>query len=1100
MNNQSNFTFLIKDFPILANLGESAEYYLHTDTSVSVSKVRLFGEKLVEILFNELHLRLPDDDKFSNRLRLLNFDGTTPKRIIDLLHIIRSKGNHAVHNVGKVSLQDATTVLDIAFRLGKWLQNIYGESFPKEVEDLEFKIPPKIDIHKALSDLEGKYSELEKALKETIEKNQQLEVKLTDEQTVKLKDKIRKALERLPLNEAETRLLIDKQIRDAGWEVDTDNLNFKKKQTLPVEGKHMAIAEWRCGSLWADYAFFIGKKLYALVEAKPLSKDIVSDLKQAQVYAESILLHEEIAFLGDWGKYKVPFLFSTNGREYNPQIETKSGIWFLDTRKPINHSRALHGWYSPQGLVDVFNKDIEKANAGLEIEPFDYLVNKRGLGLRPYQVEAIQAVEEQLFDGKKKSVLLAMATGTGKTRTIVGLCYRLLKKQRFKRILFLVDRNVLGEQSKTVFENAPVESSKRLGDIIKLAGFEENQVVYLDNLKNQGKPDDGTRVYFTSVQGMVARIFNNANPEDVPAVNTYDCIIVDEAHRGYLLDKEMDSDQLEFRNQMDFVSKYRRVLDYFDAFKVGLTATPAKHTTDIFGFPVYIYSYRRAVLEGFLVDHEPPFIIKTILSDEGIKWEKGEKPKLVSNTGEVKELAELDDELKLEIENFNKRVLAPAFNRTVCEELVKHLNPDSSAKTLIFAVNNDHADTIVTELKKAFVNAGIETEENAIMKITGSVYKYEEWVRRYKNETSPNIVVTVDLLTTGVDVPEITNLVFMRRINSRILYEQMMGRATRLCPDIGKETFKIFDAVRLYEALSDYSDMKPVVTNVNQPLSTMVAELAAATNDEGYKKLLEQIVAKVQRRKQLVNNDKLKNEFRQQSGGQSPDDFVNLLQSLNRNESFEFIQKSARIFDFFEQLRRERNYGILLYEGVDSIKEVERGYGVASRPEDYLEKFREYILSHVNENEALKIVVTRPQSLTRAELKNIIAELDSLGFTTAYLNTAWKQAKNEEIVADLIAFIRTMALGSVLIPKEERISQAMKKVYALRSWSAIQRDWLVFIEKRLKKEELLVDKSLFDSDEFLKSKGGFKRMNAAFQNEGEQILTLINEQLYADAG
>ena len=117
MNNQSNFTFLAKDFPILANLGESAEQYLYTDTSVTVSKVRTYGEKLVEILFNELYLKIPDDDKFASRLRLLNYDGTTPKRIIDLLHIIRSKGNLAVHDVNKVSFQDAVTVLDIAFKL-----------------------------------------------------------------------------------------------------------------------------------------------------------------------------------------------------------------------------------------------------------------------------------------------------------------------------------------------------------------------------------------------------------------------------------------------------------------------------------------------------------------------------------------------------------------------------------------------------------------------------------------------------------------------------------------------------------------------------------------------------------------------------------------------------------------------------------------------------------------------------------------------------------------------------------------------------------------------------------------------------------------------
>src|SRR5690606_32527809 len=165
----------------------------------------------------------------------------------------------------------------------------------------------------------------------------------------------------------------------------------------------------------------------------------------------------------------------------------------------------------------------------------------------------------------------------------------------------------------------------------------------------------------------------------------------------------------------------------------------------------------------------------------------------------IEELSELEDDLLIEIEQFNKLVLTESFNRTVCKELVQHLDPDSDEKTLIFAVRDSHADTIVKILKEEFAAIGMEVHQNAIQKITGAVYDPELLTKEYKNEKYPNIAVTVDLLTTGIDVPKICNLVFLRRVGSRILYEQMIGRATRKCDEIGKEYFNIYDAVRVHE-------------------------------------------------------------------------------------------------------------------------------------------------------------------------------------------------------------------------------------------------------------------------------------------------------------
>ena len=302
-------------------------------------------------------------------------------------------------------------------------------------------------------------------------------------------------------------------------------------------------------------------------------------------------------------------------------------------------------------------------------------------------------------------------------------------------------------------------------------------------------------------------------PKDVPPVDQYDLMVVDECHRGYLLDREMSDAEMSFRGEADYISKYRRVLEHFDAVKIGLTATPALHTVQIFDDPIFTYSYRDAVIDGFLVDHDPAIRIETDLSRQGIHFGRGQEISLLDpKTGQI-DLVHTPDDLDFEIEDFNHKVITRSFNQVICEELAKHIDPRLPGKTLIFAATDGHADIVVDELKKAFARQYGEIDDAEVAKITGSVDDPSKLTRRYRNDSLPSVAVTVDLLTTGIDIPKITTLVFIRRVNSRILYEQMLGRATRLCPDIDKETFRIFDAVGIYDALQPLSAMKPVVVN-----------------------------------------------------------------------------------------------------------------------------------------------------------------------------------------------------------------------------------------------------------------------------------------------
>jgi type I restriction enzyme R subunit len=1104
MHSLSNFAFLQGRFLILGTFGAAAEAHLHADPAATLVKLRNFEEKLVEILFKEHRIRPGKYDTQENRIDTLSDDHAIDVSVATLLHILRKKGNSAAH-ASKFKSQDATDCLEIAFKLAKWLYAEYAEHPNPAIEQQSFRLPKKENLAQTIAELEQekkqwqqKQVELELQIQQAAAENA-----LRAEQDTALQqyqERRRQHLKRIEINEAETRLAIDGQLQEAGWEAHSTQFNYKKHKTLPQAGRNLAIAEWYCDGFWADYALFIGLKLVGLVEAKKQNTDVQDALAQVKRYAQQVT-NKNAELLGEWSAYKVPFLFSTNGRPYNPQILTKSGIWFLDVRTAYQHARALRAWYAPQGLKELLNQNIELGSQNLQTQPTDYLSDKRGLSLRPYQLQAIQAVENQILrstqQGARRAALLAMATGTGKTRTILGLCYRLLKANRFRRILFLVDRTILGEQSRAVFEENTVEQFQTFATIYNIAGLEQNDEDFFRQLQAQGKSDDATRLYFSTVQGMVKRIFKNPKPEAVPPVHSYDCIIVDEAHRGYLLDKELEDNTLSFRDASDFVSKYKAVLDYFDAFRIGLTATPARQTSDIFGAPVFLYSYRQAVLEGYLCDQEPPFQIVTQLNTEGIKWEKGEKPPVLQADGTLIDLAALDDELKIDVDGFNKKVVTIPFNETVCAELVHHLDIDSDQKTLIFAVDNAHADLVVQLLKKAFQDKGIETEEDAILKITGSVPQHKEWIKAFKNERCPNIVVTVDLLTTGVDIPQICNLVFLRRVNSRLLYDQMIGRATRLCPEISKESFRIFDAVRLYDALSEFSEMKPVVQYPNQPISKLLPELAVADNEAGFSALRTEIVAKMHRKRQLMD-DEAKKVFAKIAQGKSPEAFIETFAQLSLPQMHPYIEQFMTAFAFLEGLSREKQTGKLFSQHPDTHYATVQLYDERiSKPEDYLEKCRQYLIAHQNHNLALSIIATRPHTLTRKQLKALRAELDASGFTLTSLQIAWKNVQLKDIVVDIIALIRSLTLGETLIPKEERIQRAMQKIRALQKWSPTQLGWLKRIETRLKLEEPLIDPSFLDEDNILKDKGGFKGMNHVFDKNAEALLRRINEEIYS---
>lgn len=1084
---KSNFEFLKDSFQVLANFGELSEKYLYTDSNSCLMKLGMIGETIVNLIFTYDKLPLPYDNTAVNRIDTLYREGLITHDLADILHALRKKRNLAVHE-NYASVEDGKALIQMAYSLTEWFMQTYGDW---NYQSKPFVMPPDsavaVSIDKAAEEA-----------KEDLLMDAAAKVAAAAP-AVSMDDRRKqagKAAGRRFKSEAETRYLIDEQLRKVGWEVDTEKLRYSKG-TRPAKGHNIAIAEWPTDSTvgnkgYVDYALFVGTQLVATVEAKAIHKDIPSVIDyQCKDYSRNIRAEDAKYQIGSWGKFKVPFTFATNGRPYLEQYDTKSGVWFLDLRQPDNVPKAMKGWMSPTGMMEQLEKDIQAKDQALKAMPYDLLRDKDGLNLREYQLKAIQAAENAILNGQQ-SILLAMATGTGKTRTILGMIYRFLKTGRFRRILFLVDRTSLGEQATDVFKEVKLEDLMTLDDIYNIKGLEDKTA------------DKETRIQVATVQSMVKRILYNGE-DTMPAVTDFDLVIIDEAHRGYILDKEMGEDELLYRDQTDYQSKYRSVVEYFDAVKIALTATPALQTTEIFGQPVYKYTYREAVIEGYLVDHDAPHELKTKLSQEGIHYKKGDTVTVYDTvTGEITNSELLNDELDFDVDKFNRKVITEPFNRAVLEEIARDIDPETpevQGKTLIYAVDDQHADLIVKILKEIYAKTGVDND--AIMKITGSVgggnkKKVEEAIKRFKNERYPSVVVTVDLLTTGIDVPEITTLVFMRRVKSRILFEQMLGRATRLCPAIHKTHFEIYDPVGVYESLEDVNTMKPVVANPAASFTQLLEGLEVLQDDRQVKNQINQIVAKLQRRKRNMDSRTMEH-FISMTGGKDPTQFIAELQNSKPEEAKKQLLACKEVFEMLQQTRPNGGRKLVISDQEDELLSHTRGYGSSDRPEDYLDAFANYVKTNLNEVAALNIVCTRPKELTRESLKSLRLTLDREGFTTQQLNTAISQMTNEEITADIISLIRRYAIGSALISHEARIRKAVNKLKKAHHFSMQELNWISRMEKYLMEESVL-NVAVFDEDGRFKAQGGFNKINKVFGNQLESIVLELNEYLYDDGG
>jgi len=658
-------------------------------------------------------------------------------------------------------------------------------------------------------------------------------------------------------------------------------------------------------------------------------------LQQAQRYARTF---QNSPF--SFGEYKIPFAFSTNG----------TIIWFQDLRHPLNRSRKVAQFHTPSALMEFLARNEDETRAWLKSNT-DY-----NEGLRLYQKQAVQATEKALID-RKSRMLIAMATGTGKTFTTINTIYRLMKSNYAKRILFLVDRKALAAQAVSAlasFEPEPGLKFDKIYEVysqkFKKEGFEEGEQFDPKILPNEYLTDPKSRdsfVYVCTIQRMGINLFgkegmfdtredDDADKIDIP-IHAFDLVIADECHRGYTASED---------------SKWREVLNHFDAVKIGLTTTPAAHTTAYFKEIAYRYDYERAMREGYLVDYDA-VKINSEITINGVFLKEGEEVGLKdTDTGQLT-FDILEDERELVATANESDWTAPDRNRKVVKEIKKYLLAHEEErghfpKTLIFAHNDlphrSHCDQLINILRDEF-NRG----DNFVQKITGSptVDRPLQRIRELRNRQSPGIVVTVDMLSTGVDIPKIENIVFLRPVKSRILLEQMMGRGTRLCPEINKDHFTVFDCfngtlLEYFRKITGISAEAPIkaTRTIREIVDDIANNVDAAYNTSVLVKRMQRIAKSITLESRA--------QFTYILEGADIADFAkDLPQRLHKDwQGTIKILKKESFLDICENYQRAHKPFIIAEPAVDIVSS-ERVFrakdGSELRPSDYIKEFEESV-------------------------------------------------------------------------------------------------------------------------------------------------------------
>lgn len=746
---KSNFIFLSQSWAFLLGDAQSAEKYAHSDPRAASIYARRTLELSLKWLYkNDTALKSPYEQSLAAMIHEPTFAGAIKKGLFFDIKFIHKLGNLAAHSDQKISSEESLKATIALHQFLGWLARVYTRGGAKP-DEFNIDLIPKDGGHlntqqlaKVQLVLKAKDEEANKAkekLSQTEEELERLKAELAALQTVKTENK--KTIGSNEYSEAQTReLMIDVMLREAGWNPKGDNVEEYEVTGMPAKSGELV------GTGKVDYVLWGNDgKPVALVEAKRTRIDPKQGARQAELYANC--LEKQFG--------QRPIIYYSNGYT----------TWIWDDQ--FYPPREVQGFSTQDEMQWKINQRASRKN-------LTTIAIKPDVAGRHYQMEAAARVMEHFDTKRKRKSLVVMATGTGKTRLSIAIVDMLMRAGWARKVLFLADRVSLVNQAKRNFKaNLP------------------NTTVA--SLLDQGKKDEDptkARVIFSTYPTMLNCIDGTKiDQTDLFSAGHFDLIIIDEAHRSVY-------------------QKYGAIFDYFDSLLLGLTATPRgevdRNTYKLFELddhqPTFYYELQQAVDDGFLV---PPKAISVPLKfqREGIKYAE-----LSPHEQEEYELTE--EFYDKETGELVKEIGSPALNKWlfnidtvnkvlahVMENSIKVEGGDKIGKTIIFAKNSKHADFIVQQFDKNYPHlAG-----KLCRKIDYSVKYAQSLIDDFSiKDKDPQIAVSVDMLDTGIDIPEVVNLVFFKLVKSKTKFWQMIGRGTRLCPDLflqgeDKQEFLIFD-------------------------------------------------------------------------------------------------------------------------------------------------------------------------------------------------------------------------------------------------------------------------------------------------------------------
>lgn len=935
--------------------------------------------------------------------------------------------------------------------------------------------------------------------------------------------------------EAQARVQIDQLLQAAGWHVcNIDQVNLHAAQGVAIREFPL-----NTGHGFADYLLYVNGKACGVIEAKKEGVTLKGVEAQSERYAQGLP-----AALPAWRR-PLPFLFESTG------VETQ----FTNGLDPQPRSRRVFAFFRPEmlekwlqtaaaqspNLVAVGTLPADDTSPGYlptgtflaRMQHMPQLITQWGQGganyqLWPAQIKAVQNLEKSLAANKPKA-LIQMATGSGKTFAAISFIYRLIKFGGARRVLFLVDRGNLGRQTKKEFDQyACPHNSYKFGEEFIVQHLQGNQV------------DTSARVVICTIQRMFSLLKGQElpleadeesaegaeslfkDPEPIgynPAfpIELFDIVVTDEAHRS-------------------IYNLWRQVLEYYDAYLVGLTATPNKQTFGFFNQNLVMeYGHTQAVADGVNVNYDV-YRIQTEVTEKGAKVEKGFWLETIDKATRRKSAWQLDEDFEYDPNELDRSVQTPDQIRKVITTFRDRLHTEifpgrtEVPKTLVFAKDDNHAEKIVEILREEFGKGNEFAQKITYRSTHTSGTKPEDLISAFRNSYFPRVAVTVDMIATGTDIKPVEIVVFMRSVKSRSFFEQMKGRGVRVCnpadlqavtPDAKvKDHFVIVDAVGVCER--DKTDSRPMDTKKTVPLDKLLQAVSLGNVED---EVLSSVAARLARLdKDLSPEGHAK--VLEASGGKSLRDMASgIVQALNVDDDtspFEAEAKKVEAAKPFAnpalrtlilQLRQKAE---LVVDVVTQDTLLHAGFSEAAseRAKGLVQSFEQFIAQHKDEITALQILYNRPSRapLSYRDIKALADALhapphliqeDQLWQAYAALNkTKVKGTSQRRLLTDLVSLVRfAMQQDNELVPYPERVQSNYKAWLAQQqaakgqTFNAEQLHWLEMIRDHIA-ANLGIEPDDFEYAPF-NSEGGLGKVHQLFGAELTQVIEEMNRELVA---